>query len=41
MVRIRLDAHISTIVVLTCGKLTEIYFLHLFYATYYSITTHL
>jgi hypothetical protein len=30
-VRIRLDAHIRTIVVLTSGKLTEIYFQHLLY----------
>jgi hypothetical protein len=34
-VRIRLDAHIRTIVVLTGGKLTGIYFLHLL-----SITMH-
>jgi hypothetical protein len=34
-VRIRLDAHIRTIVVLTGGKLTGIYFLHLL-----SVTTH-
>jgi hypothetical protein len=34
-VRIRLDAHIRTISVLTCGKLTRIYFLHLL-----SVTTH-
>jgi hypothetical protein len=34
-VRIRLDAHIWTIVVLTCGKLTRIYFPYLL-----SITTH-
>jgi hypothetical protein len=39
--RIRLDAHIRTIVVLTGGKLIEFYFLPLFYTTYYSITTHL
>jgi hypothetical protein len=31
-VRIRLDAHIKTIVVLTCGKLIGICFLYLFYA---------
>jgi hypothetical protein len=36
-----LDAHIRTIVVLTDGKLTEIYFMHLLYAIYYYITTHL
>jgi hypothetical protein len=35
-----LDAHIWTIIILTCGKLTEIYFLHLFYAIYFSVTTH-
>jgi hypothetical protein len=40
-VRKRLDAHIRTIVVLTGGKLTENYFLHLLYAIYYSVTTHL
>jgi hypothetical protein len=40
-VRIRLEAHIRTIVVLTGGKLTEIYFLYLLYAIYYSIATHL
>jgi hypothetical protein len=34
-VRIRLDAHIRTIVVLTGGKLTGIYFLQLL-----SVTTH-
>jgi hypothetical protein len=32
-VRICLDAHIRTIVVLTGGKLTGIYFLHLLYVT--------
>jgi hypothetical protein len=41
IVRIRLDAHIRTIVVLTGGKLTGFYFRHLLYATYYSVTTHL
>jgi hypothetical protein len=40
VVRIHLDAHIRTIVVLTCGKLTEIYFLYLLFAIYFSITTH-
>jgi hypothetical protein len=35
MMRIRLDTHIRTIVVLTGGKLTGIYFLHLL-----SVTTH-
>jgi hypothetical protein len=41
MVRKRLDAHIRTIVVLTGGKLTGFYFLHLLYAIYYSVTMHL
>jgi hypothetical protein len=36
-VRICLDAHIRTIIVLTDGKLTGIYFLHLLSAT---VTTH-
>jgi hypothetical protein len=40
-VRKYLDAHIRTIVVLTCGKLTGFYFLHLLYASYYSIMMHL
>jgi hypothetical protein len=40
-VRIRLDAYIRTIVVLIGGKLTGIYFLHLFYPIYFSVTTHL
>jgi hypothetical protein len=35
MAQIRLDAHIRTIVVLTGGKLTRIYVLHLF-----SVTMH-
>jgi hypothetical protein len=34
-VRIRLDAHIRIIVVLTGGKLIGIYFLYLFYAIYF------
>jgi hypothetical protein len=34
-VRIRLDAHIKTIVVLTGGKLTGIYFLYLLSANYF------
>jgi hypothetical protein len=38
-VRIRLDAYIRTIVVLTCGKLTRIYFLHLLSTIYFSVTT--
>jgi hypothetical protein len=41
VVRIRLDAHMRTIVVLTVGKLTGIYFLYLLYAIYFSVTTHL
>jgi hypothetical protein len=41
MVRKCLDAHIRTIVVLIGGKLTGIYFLHLLYSIYYSVTTHL
>jgi hypothetical protein len=35
MVSIRLDAHIRTIVVLTSGKLTGIYFLYLLFADYF------
>jgi hypothetical protein len=35
MVRIGLDAHIRTIVVLTGGKLTGIYFLYLLSAIYF------
>jgi hypothetical protein len=34
-VRIHLDAHIRTIVVLTGGKLAGIYFLHLLFAIYF------
>jgi hypothetical protein len=34
-VRIHLDAHIRAIVVLTGGKLTEIYFLYLFSVIYF------
>jgi hypothetical protein len=41
MVRIRLDAHIRTIVVLTGGKLTGFYFMSLLYVIYYSVTMHL
>jgi uncharacterized membrane protein (GlpM family) len=41
MVRICLDYHIRTIVVLTGGKLIGFYFLYLLYATYYSVTMHL
>jgi hypothetical protein len=40
-VRKCLDAHRRIIVVLTCGKLTEIYFMHLLYSIYYSVMTHL
>jgi hypothetical protein len=40
-VRIRFNARIRTIVVLTGGKLTGIYFLYLLSAIYLSITTHL
>jgi hypothetical protein len=39
-VRIRLEAHIRTIVVLTGGKLTGIYFLHLLSVIYFFVTTH-
>jgi hypothetical protein len=41
MVRICFNAHISTIVVLTVGKLTGIYFLYLLSAIYFSVTMHL
>jgi hypothetical protein len=41
MVRIRFNAHISTIVVLTVGKITGIYFLYLLSAIYFSVTMHL
>jgi hypothetical protein len=41
VVRIRLDAHIRTIVVLTGVKLTGFYFLYLLFAFYYSVTMHL
>jgi hypothetical protein len=40
-VRKLLDAHIRTIVVLAGGMLTVFYFLHLFYAIYYSVPAHL
>jgi hypothetical protein len=40
-VRLRLDARIRTIVVLTGGKLTGIYFLHLLFEIYFSIAMHL
>jgi hypothetical protein len=41
MVRIHFNAHIRTIVVLTGGKLTGIYFLYLPSAIYFSVMTHL
>jgi hypothetical protein len=40
-VRIRLDAHIRTIVVLTSGKLTGIYFVYFSSAIYFSVMMHL
>jgi hypothetical protein len=40
MMRIRLDAYIRTIVVLTGGKLTEIYFLHFLFTNYFSVMMH-
>jgi hypothetical protein len=40
-VRIRFYVRIRTIVVLTGGKLTGIYFLYLPSAIYFSVTTHL
>jgi hypothetical protein len=40
VVRIHLETHIRTILVLTCGKLARIYFLHLLFAIYFSVTTH-
>ncbi len=39
--RIRFNAHIRTIVVLTGGKLTGIYFLYLLSVIYFSVTMHL
>jgi hypothetical protein len=41
MVRIHFNTHIRTIVVLTGGKLTGIYFLYLLSTIYFSVTTHL
>jgi hypothetical protein len=41
VVRIHLDAHIRTIIVLTGGKLIGIYFLYLLYVIYFSVTMHL
>jgi hypothetical protein len=40
-VRKRLQAHIKTIAVLTGGKLTGFFFLHLLYVIYFFVTTHL
>jgi hypothetical protein len=40
-VRIRLDAHIRTIIVFIGGKLIGFYFLYLLYAIYNSLMTHL
>jgi hypothetical protein len=40
VVRKQLDAHIRTIVVLTGGKLSGIYFMHLLYAIYFSVMMH-
>jgi hypothetical protein len=40
-VRIRFNAHIRTIIVLTGGKLTRIYFLYLLSAIYFSVMMHL
>jgi hypothetical protein len=40
-VRICLDAHIRTIVVLIDNKLTGFYFLHLLYAIYFLVTMNL
>jgi hypothetical protein len=41
VVRIRLDAHIKTMVVLTDGKLIGIYLLYLLSTIYFSVMTHL
>jgi hypothetical protein len=41
MVKKHVDVHIRTIVILTGGKLTRIYFLHLLYVIYFSVMTHL
>jgi hypothetical protein len=40
-VRMRLDAHIRTIVVLTGDKLIGVYFLYLLYAIYIFVMMHL
>jgi hypothetical protein len=39
--RIRVDADIRTIAVLTGGKLIGFYFLHLLYVIYYFVMMHL
>jgi hypothetical protein len=41
VVRIRFNARIRTIVVLTGGKLTGIYLLYLLYAIYFFVMTHI
>jgi hypothetical protein len=41
MVRIRFNAYIRTIVVLTDGKLTGIYFMYLLSVIYFFVMTHL
>jgi hypothetical protein len=41
MVSIHFNSHIRTIVVLTGGKLTGIYFLYLLSAIYFFVTMHL
>jgi hypothetical protein len=41
LVRIHVYAHIRTIIVSTCVKLTGFYFLHLLPIIYFSVTTHL
>jgi hypothetical protein len=41
LTRIRFNARIRTIVVLTGGKLTRIYFLYLLSAIFFSVTMHL
>jgi hypothetical protein len=40
-VRMCFNAYIRTIVVLTGGELTGIYFLYLLFVIYFSVTTHL
>jgi hypothetical protein len=41
MVRIHFHAHIRTILVLTGGKLTEIYFVYLLSVIYFLVTKHI